>query len=156
MDMRQNAGFLRVMAPFTLLACILLLCWAEVPMFRLLPLIAVLFPLAVQAQGSDAPRLYATVAPDGQYNLVVEPQVRWMEAEITVRGDDSKDVGPAAPGMPVEVRGWTGRKGSLRVTIQAATHGGLGVTWMLEVDPDMVPVRPPLAPAADPAETAAG
>jgi hypothetical protein len=143
------------------LACIVLLSWEEVPMFRVFAptvffLLASLLSAEARGQGVTGPRLYATVAPDGQYNLVVEPWEQWTDAEITVRGDDSRDVGPAAPGMPVEIRGWTGLKGSLRVTIYAAIQGGPGVTWMLEVDPDLVPVRPPLVPLPGVQDSAAG
>lgn len=91
----------------------------------------------------DLPRAEAIRASDGTYVLTLYPPTAWIGAEVDVKGTDAVDLGPATPGRPVQVRGYTSRKGALQVTLRIATPEKVGITWEFEVEPTLVPARAP-------------
>ena len=90
-----------------------------------------------------SPMMSATLAADGHYTLRVIPDRSWVEAEVSVAGGETADLGPAEVDVPVVIEGWTVDQGALRVKLTIAGKGGQGVTWLLEVDPFRVPARVP-------------
>ncbi len=107
--------------------------------------------LGSTASAAQAPPLaQATLAPDGQYSLIMQPDTAWVAAEITVAGDHAFDLGPAEQDQRVQVDGWISGSGPLRVTVLAATPEQHGVTWSFMVDPKSVPVEPPVFESVPP------
>jgi hypothetical protein len=106
----------------------------------LIPLAALLAP-GLAAAGT--PLATATLAEDGTYTLVLQPERAWTEAEVTVADDGAQDLGPAAEDEPVRLEGRIESRGPLRVTVNAATADSVGYTWRFEVVPDLVPVEMP-------------
>ena len=98
----------------------------------------------IQRASLEAPPLsHATLAPDGTYSLIVQPDTAWAAAEVSVDDDAAWAVGPVEAEMPVRVDGVTSGTGPLHVTVQAATVDDHGVTWSFDVDPELVPVASP-------------
>lgn len=95
------------------------------------------------------PLAHATLAADGSYDMVIQPPQGWDEAEITVSGDGSHDLGAALTDEPVHLSGWTSVRGPLSVTVQAATGNHRGTTWIFTVEPELVPTAPPAMEGAD-------
>ncbi len=92
----------------------------------------------------------ATISADGQYTLILLPELAWSAAELSVEGAGSMELGPAADGGRVEVSGVLDRTGTLVVELMAVTPDAQGVSWSFEVEPELLPVAPPdRLPAAD-------
>lgn len=113
---------------------------------RSLPLLLLALSGPVLAAPSDgvAPRAHLMLAPDGSYDLLLQSTRGWDEAEITVSGDGSHDVGAVGEDEPFRLEGMTSVQGPLRVTVQAVTPDEHGMTWMFTVDPELVPMRAPV------------
>jgi hypothetical protein len=89
------------------------------------------------------PRAHATLASDGTYTLVLQPERAWSEAEVTVADDGAQDLGPAGEDEHVTLEGVIASTGPLRVTVHAATPDAAGYTWTFEVVPEEIPVSLP-------------
>jgi hypothetical protein len=98
---------------------------------------------APPADPGAPPLTWATLAADGRYRVVVEPDVEWASFEVKVGSDDAVDLGPARPGRPVELRGWADTGDTLTLRIQAATPKGRGVTYEYEVVVKPTLIEPP-------------
>ena len=117
-----------------ILAMLSSLCFAEV---------AVAGPIALPGEGAAPPVAQATLAPDGQYDLVLQPPRGWEEAEITVGGGEAHDVGAVDLDEPLRLEGVTSAKGELSVTVQAVDGSDHGITWIFTVVPELVPLGSP-------------
>lgn len=104
---------------------------------------AVAGPLADPAAGAAPPLAQATLAPDGSYDLLVQPPRGWQEAEITVSGDMSHDVGAVGLDEPFRLAGVTSSRGTLDVVVQAVDEEDRGITWLFSVEPELVPLASP-------------
>ena len=88
------------------------------------------------------PHATATLSADGQYEVRIVPDVTWLSAEITVDGN-STDVGLQEADVPFDVTGSTAEIGTLSVRVMAVTTDNRGVTWMFEVEPEILPAGQP-------------
>jgi hypothetical protein len=102
-------------------------------------LLVLTFPIEA---AEPEPRATATLSADGQYDVRIVPDVAWLSAEITVDGN-ATDVGPQQADVPFEVTGSTAEIGTLSVRIMAVTTDNRGVTWMFEVEPEILPADQP-------------
>lgn len=90
------------------------------------------------------PGASATLSADGQYTLLLQPDKAWSQAEVTVSGDGTTDLGPNGQDQSVRIDGYTSAQGPLWVTVQAVTEREVGLTWMFSVDPESIPVARPV------------
>jgi hypothetical protein len=97
--------------------------------------------LATEAAQPE-PRATATLSADGQYDVRIVPDVSWISAEITVDGN-STDVGPVHADDPIDVTGSTSSIGTLSVQVMAVTTDNHGVTWMFQIEPEILPAGQP-------------
>jgi hypothetical protein len=88
------------------------------------------------------PRATATLSADGQYDVQIVPDVAWLSAEVTVDGN-ATDVGPQQADVPFDVTGSTASIGTLSVQVMAVTADNRGVTWMFQVEPEILPAGQP-------------
>ena len=88
------------------------------------------------------PRATATLSADGQYDVQIVPDVAWLSAEVTVDGN-ATDVGPQQADVPFDVTGSTASIGTLSVQVMAVTTDNHGVTWMFQVEPEILPAGQP-------------
>ena len=100
------------------------------------------FAFAMEASPSE-PRASATLSADGQYDVQIFPDVAWLSAEVTIAGD-ATDVGPQQAGVPFDVTGSTTGIGTLSVQVMAVTTDNHGVTWMFQVEPEILPAGQPV------------
>jgi hypothetical protein len=101
------------------------------------------FTLAIAiATAQPEPRATATLSADGQYDVQIFPDVAWLSAEVTVDGS-ATDVGPQQADVPFDVRGSTASIGTLSVQVMAVTTDNRGVTWMFQVEPEILPAPQP-------------
>ena len=100
---------------------------------------------ALAGSGAEVtPLAHVMLAPDGSYDLMLQSSLGWDEAEITVSGDGSHDVGAVGEDEPFHLEGLTSVQGPLHVTVQAVTPDEHGMTRMFTVDPELVPMRAPV------------
>ncbi|MDP6934058.1 MAG: hypothetical protein QGG40_14130, partial [Myxococcota bacterium] len=71
------------------------------------------------------------------------PHQGWEYAEVRVADSYGVDLGPSPADGEYRVTGWTHDRGPLRVAL-SVVHQGMGSTWIFDVEPDPVPVQPPL------------
>ncbi len=88
------------------------------------------------------PRATATLSTDGQYDVQIVPDVAWLSAEVTVDGN-ATDVGPQQADVPFVVTGSTASIGTLSVQVMAVTTDNRGVTWMFQIEPEILPADQP-------------
>jgi hypothetical protein len=100
-----------------------------------------LFALTTEASEPE-PRATATLSADGQYDVQIVPDVAWLSAEVTVDGN-ATDVGPQQADVPFDVTGSTMSIGTLSVQVMAVTTDNHGVTWMFQVEPEILPAGQP-------------
>ena len=101
------------------------------------------FALAIAtAAAQPEPRATATLSADGQYDVQIFPDVAWLSAEVTVDGN-ATDVGPQQADVPFDVTGSTASIGTLSVQVMAVTTDNRGVTWMFQVEPEILPAPQP-------------
>src|SRR4030095_13197599 len=99
--------------------------------------------LAFTTEASDPePRATATLSADGQYDVQIVPDMAWLSAEVTVDGN-ATDVGPQQADVPFDVTGSTASIGTLSVQVMAVTTDNHGVTWMFQVEPEILPAGQP-------------
>ena len=94
------------------------------------------------AAAQPEPRATATLSADGQYDVQIFPDVAWLSAEVTVDGN-ATDVGPQQADVPFDVTGSTASIGTLSVQVMAVTTDNRGVTWMFQVEPEILPAPQP-------------
>ena len=99
------------------------------------------FALTTEAAQPE-PRATATLSADGQYDVQIVPDVAWLSAEVTVDGS-ATDVGPQQADVPFGVTGSTTSIGTLSVQVMAVTTDNHGVTWMFQVEPEILPAPQP-------------
>ena len=101
------------------------------------------FTLALStADAQPEPRATATLSADGQYDVQIFPDVAWLSAEVTIDGN-ATDVGPQQADVPFAVTGSTSSIGTLSVQVMAVTTDNRGVTWMFQVEPEILPAGQP-------------
>lgn len=105
--------------------------------------------LTDSSEGAAPPLAQATLAPDGSYDLLVQPPRGWQEAEITVSGDGAHDVGAVGLDERLRLAGVTESRGRLEVMVQAVDEDDRGITWVFTVDPELVPLASPGPGGAD-------
>ena len=104
--------------------------------------------LAFTTEAAPAePRASATLSADGQYDVQIFPDVAWLSAEVTVDGN-ATDVGPQQADVPFDVTGSTASIGTLSVQVMAVTTDNRGVTWMFQVEPEILPAGQPVMSGA--------
>ena len=96
---------------------------------------------AMEASPTE-PRASATLSADGQYDVQIVPDVAWLSAEVTIDGN-ATDVGPQQADVPFDVTGSTASIGTLAVQVMAVTTDNRGVTWMFQVEPEILPAGQP-------------
>jgi hypothetical protein len=100
-----------------------------------------LFAIAISAAQPE-PRATATLSADGQYDVRIVPDVAWLSAEITVDGN-ATDVGPVQADDAIDIVGTTSKIGTLTVQVMAVTTDNRGVTWLFQVEPEILPAPAP-------------
>lgn len=98
---------------------------------------------APAAAEEGPPVAEAVRSPDGRFTLRITAPVAWTGAELSVRGADAVDLGPAAAGEVLSLQGLLLGEGPLKVTLTVATSAREGITWQFEVDPIGVPTAAP-------------
>jgi len=92
----------------------------------------------------------ATISADGSFTLVLLPERPWTAAEVSVRGAQSIDLGATDGSAPIEVSGVVDAVGTLSIELWVVTPEAHGVAWTFSVDPELLPIEPPvMAPAAE-------
>ncbi len=97
-------------------------------------------PLGAGSEGAAPPLAHVTLAPDGTYDLLLQPPRGWEQAEITVSGDGAHDIGAVDADEPLYLSGVTSGRGEIWVVVQAVDSDEHGITWMFGVDPELVPL----------------
>lgn len=104
---------------------------------------ALSLPAAADEPAPEIPRAEAVRSADGAWLMTLTPPMDWIAAEVSVKGSDGVDLGPASAAVPVQVQGFSAKDGPLLVTLQVATSDHIGITWEFEVEPISVPARAP-------------
>lgn len=93
----------------------------------------------------------ATQASDGRFTLRLLPGLAWSEAELSVNGAGSQDLGPTDGLAAVEIDGIRDAMGPMSVDLQVMALDGRGVSWRFEVQPELIPVGelPKVAPTGE-------
>ncbi|MDG1479695.1 MAG: hypothetical protein P8R54_08890 [Myxococcota bacterium] len=102
-------------------------------------MLPILFSLAHAAP----PEASAFVSSDGQYSLILRPDVAWEAAEISISGDGAEDLGSIEAGAEVRIDGNLSGPGTIWVNLNAAIDDDTGINWVFSVEPEVVPVRSP-------------
>lgn len=85
----------------------------------------------------------ATMAADGSFTLVLLPEQAWTQAELSIGGGGSVDLGPADGSAPVVIDGVVDQVGRLYLELATVSTDSHGVSWTFSVDPELLPVQSP-------------
>lgn len=102
-----------------------------------------MLPILLNLAHATPPEASAFVSSDGQYSLILRPDVSWEAAEISISGDGAEDLGPIEAGAEVRIDGSLSGPGTIWVNLNAAIDEDTGINWVFSVDPEVVPARSP-------------